>query len=343
MKISLCLHIEKNAHTDSYQQAYNEFITLCKMADRASFHTLWTGEHHGMDFAITPNPLLSLADLAHQTQSIRLGTATLIAPFWHPIRLAGEIAYTDMISHGRLEVGFSKGAFHYEYDRLKPGMNNDDAGEMMRESIQALQKLWQGNYSHQGKHWQFPETSISPQPSQLPYPPLWVAAQSPYTIDFAIEHGCNVQMTPLWFGEDKVQECINTYQHAVQKHQADHTKMLLLRHAFIVNSEEEKARILAQFSTFYAEFAAWFNQSNPVSNGNLVGDIEIGEMFTVETLAQNLLIGTAQEVLAQLKQYEAQGVDEFALWIANGMSFETKKAFLEQFIEHVLPHFQSNE
>ncbi|HIF9343751.1 TPA: LLM class flavin-dependent oxidoreductase, partial [Photobacterium damselae] len=79
----------------------------------------------------------------------------------------------------------------------------------------------------------------------------------------------------------------------------------------------------------------------------LVGDIEIGEMFTVETLAQNLLIGTAQEVLAQLKQYEAQGVDEFALWIANGMSFETKKAFLEQFIEqfieHVLPHFQSNE
>ncbi|HIF9341477.1 TPA: LLM class flavin-dependent oxidoreductase, partial [Photobacterium damselae] len=89
MKISLCLHIEKNAHTDSYQQAYNEFITLCKMAARAGFHTLWTGEHHGMDFAITPNPLLSLADLAHQTQSIRLGTATLIAPFWHPIRLAG--------------------------------------------------------------------------------------------------------------------------------------------------------------------------------------------------------------------------------------------------------------
>ena len=50
--------------------------------------TIWTGEHHGMDFTIAPNPFLNLIDLARQTKNIRLGTGTIIAPFWHPIRLS---------------------------------------------------------------------------------------------------------------------------------------------------------------------------------------------------------------------------------------------------------------
>lgn len=337
MKISLCLHIEKNKDI-SYEQAHAEFIELCQIADEAGFHAIWTGEHHAMDFAITPNPLLSLIDIAHHTKSVRLGTATVIAPFWHPIRLAGEIAYTDMVTRGRLEVGVSKGAFQYEYDRFHPNMDAQIASEMMRESIEAIEQLWKGNYAHNGAYWQFPETSIAPKPAQHPCPPIWIAAQSPLTVNYAIKHNYNVQMTPLWFGEEKVEECFSIYKDAKKNNPEKQSKMLLLRHAYITHSEEHKTQILENFSHFYSEFLAWFNQSQPISNGQLVGEFEINDMFKIDALEKNLLVGSSAEIIETLNHYKANGLDEFALWLANGMSHEEKKALLHDFIQDVLPH-----
>ncbi len=122
MKISLCLHTERTNVETSYETAYQHFVELCKQGDSSGFYTIWTGEHHAMDFAISPNPLLTIAALSSQIHSARLGTATIVTPFWHPIRLAGEIAFTNQITNGRLEVGLSKGAFQYEYDRLTGGV-----------------------------------------------------------------------------------------------------------------------------------------------------------------------------------------------------------------------------
>ncbi|BDM64208.1 monooxygenase [Shewanella sp. NFH-SH190041] len=338
MKISLCLHTEKNQHNTSYEQAYHQFIELCVMADRAGFHQIWTGEHHAMNFAITPNPLLSLMDIAHRTTSIRLGTATLIAPLWHPLRLAEEIAYVDLACNGRLDIGLSKGAFTYEYQRLMSGLTSDIAGEMLRESVEVIKGLWRGNYAHQGKYWQFPETSAIPH-RQLNHPPLWIAAQSPATVDFAIANDCHVQMTPLWFGEEKVNECIDIFHKAKHQYRKP-AKLLLLRHVFITRDRRHKETVLKQFSQFYHEFFAWFNQSNPVSYGNLQGEIIKNEMFSPEQLEKNLLIGSATEVVEQLQQYNDQGVSEFALWLANGMSYQDNYQCLKQFSEEVLPHFK---
>ncbi len=56
-------------------------------------------------------------------------------------------------------------------------------------------------------------------------------------------------------------------------------------------------------------------------------------------MRQNLAIGTADEVIARLKNYEALGYDEYALWLDSGMTFERKKASLMRFIEQVVPEF----
>jgi len=52
-----------------------------------------------------------------------------------------------------------------------------------------------------------------------------------------------------------------------------------------------------------------------------------------------LPVGSADEVIARLKRYEALGYDEFSLWIDTGMSFERKRASLERFIADVMPAF----
>jgi alkanesulfonate monooxygenase SsuD/methylene tetrahydromethanopterin reductase-like flavin-dependent oxidoreductase (luciferase family) len=108
MKFSLFVHMERLNAQQNHKDLYDEFIDLCVMADQGGFDAIWTGEHHGMDFTIAPNPFINIADLARRTKNVRLGTGTVIAPFWHPIKLAGEAAMTDIISGGRLDVGHAR-------------------------------------------------------------------------------------------------------------------------------------------------------------------------------------------------------------------------------------------
>ena len=160
----------------SYTQLYEDFICLCQMADQSDMRAIWTGEHHAMNYAIAPNPFITIADLCRYTKKIQLGTGTLIVPFWHPIKLAGEAAMTDVLSNGRLELGLARGAYLYEYDRIIPGMDAMEAGLRMREIVPTLQKLWKGDYAHDGKYFQFPSTTSIPKPLQDNGPPIWIAA-----------------------------------------------------------------------------------------------------------------------------------------------------------------------
>jgi alkanesulfonate monooxygenase SsuD/methylene tetrahydromethanopterin reductase-like flavin-dependent oxidoreductase (luciferase family) len=91
MKFSLFVHMERVSAADEEPRLYEEMLELCQMADEGGMHAIWTGEHHAMSFTIAPNPLLNLVDLARRTKNVRLGTGTVIAPFWHPIKLAGWI------------------------------------------------------------------------------------------------------------------------------------------------------------------------------------------------------------------------------------------------------------
>ena len=56
MRFSLFVHMERLSPNQNHADLYREFIALSEMADDAGFEAVWTGEHHGMDFTITPNP-----------------------------------------------------------------------------------------------------------------------------------------------------------------------------------------------------------------------------------------------------------------------------------------------
>ena len=164
MKFSLFVHMERLDADQSHESLYDEYIELCDMADKGGMSAIWTGEHHCMDFTIAPNPFINLADLARRTSNVRLGTSTVIAPFWHPIKLAGEAAMTDIITGGRLDIGIARGAYNFEYQRLSPGLDAATAGSRMRELVPAVKGLWAGDYAHEGEHWSFPKSTSAPKP-----------------------------------------------------------------------------------------------------------------------------------------------------------------------------------
>lgn len=345
MRFSLFAHMERINTDQTQQQLYEEFIELCKLADESGFSTIWTGEHHGMNFTIAPNPFLNLVDLAHHTKNVRLGTSAIVAPFWHPIRVAGEAAMTDMIVQGRLEIGLARGAYSYEYDRIGEGVNAWDAGQKLREMVPAIKGLWQGDYEHDGENWQFPKTTSSPKPIQQPHPPLWLAVRDPNSFEFALNNGCNIQVTPLWFGDDEVESLMQKFNDACALAPSiPRPEIMVLRHTFVGEDEQQVEHAAKHLSKFYCHFGAWFKDERPISQGLIqpLSDDEMAkiDMYSPQKMRENNIVGTPEEVIQRIKSYQDMGYDEYSYWIDNSMTHEDKRRSLELFIEKVMPAFK---
>ncbi|OYU39695.1 MAG: LLM class flavin-dependent oxidoreductase [Pseudorhodobacter sp. PARRP1] len=344
MKFSLFVHMERVSADEPQQRLYEEMLELCQIADESGMHAIWTGEHHGMDFTIAPNPFLNLVDLARRTKNVRLGTGNVVAPFWHPIRLAGEAAMADIIMDGRLDLGIARGAYTFEYDRMSPGLDAWNAGQKMRELIPAIKGLWAGDYEHNGAHWQFPKTTSAPKPVQQPFPPIWVAARDPNSHDFAVANGCNVQVTPLHLGDEEVVSLMERFNAACAAHpEVPRPKIMVLRHTYVADSEADAQQGAEELNLFYNYFGAWFMNKRPISQGLIATltpeEVAAHPFYSAAAMRKNNIVGEAPEVIARIKSYEAMGYDEFSLWIDSGMSFARKKASLTRFVQDVMPAF----
>lgn len=343
MDFSLFAHMERLNANQAHEELYKDFVSLCKMADDGGMRAIWTGEHHGMEFTIAPNPLSTITDLAHHTKNVKLGTGTLIAPFWHPIKLAGEAAMTDLITGGRLELGIARGAYSYEYERLMPGMNAWEAGQRMRESTPLIRKLWQGDCEHEGEFYNFPKTSSAPKPLQENGPPIWIAARDPNSHEFAVHNGFNVQVTPLWQGIEEITSLKERFDAACETYSGPRPKVMLLHHTYVAENSDDLEVAANELSRFYSYFGAWFQNKRPISQGLIQKlteeELKNNKMMAPENMKRDLTIGTSQDVIDQIKRYEDLGYDEYSFWIDSGMSYERKRASLERFINEVMPAF----
>lgn len=152
-------------------------IALAEEAEGLGFDHLWVAEHHFANLSLSPSPLLTLSHLAARTQRIRLGTGVLVLPLQDPMRLAEEIAYVDIVSDGRLDVGVGAGSQVHESRGL--GVDFARANDRFVEVLDILHMaLESGRVEFDGEHFQVPATPMSLQPVQRPHPPIYIAGMS---------------------------------------------------------------------------------------------------------------------------------------------------------------------
>ncbi|WP_301153682.1 LLM class flavin-dependent oxidoreductase [Metapseudomonas otitidis] len=347
MKFSLFVHMERWDESISHRQLFEDLTELTLMAESGGFSTVWIGEHHSMEYTISPSPMPTLAYLAARTTTIRLGAGTIIAPFWNPVRAAGECALLDVISNGRMEVGLARGAYQFEFDRLANGMPATDGGQHLREMVPAVKALWQGDYAHDGEIWKFPTSTSSPRPIQQPYPPMWIAARDPDSHNFAVKNGCNVMVTPLMKGDEEVLDLKNKFEAALANNpEVPRPQLMVLRHTHVHSVDDPEGWKLgaAAISRFYRTFDAWFGNKQTPVNGILPPSPEEKfkdrPEFELENIRKNTMIGTPEEIISRIRYYQELGVDEFSFWCDNSLPHAEKKKSLDLFIKHVVPAFR---
>jgi probable F420-dependent oxidoreductase len=128
------------------------------------------------------DPLETLTFVAAHTRRIALGTGVLNLPWYNPVLLARRLTTLDILSAGRLRVGFGIGWSPDEYEAA--GVTWRERGKRADEAIQALKKIWTTDpVDFQGKYYRIPKSVIGPKPVQKPHPPIYMAAFTPSAME----------------------------------------------------------------------------------------------------------------------------------------------------------------
>ncbi len=124
------------------------------------------------------DPLETLTFVAAHTTKIGLGTSVLNIPFYNPTLLARRLSTLDVLSEGRLQVGFGNGWSPDEYDAV--GTSLKTRGKRADESLQVLEAIWTTDpVEFEGEYYRIPKSFMGPKPVQKPRPPIFMAAYVP--------------------------------------------------------------------------------------------------------------------------------------------------------------------
>lgn len=344
MRFSIFLDLGRVSPDVPTAQLLEECTELVEMADAGGFETVFCGEHHGHELTIAPNPLSLLAYWAGRVSRVRLGTAVVCAPYWHPVRLAGEAGLLDLMTGGRFDLGIGRGAYAYEFARMAGGIEPEVARQALAEMLPALRGLWAGDYEHEGDNWSFPSTTSTPRPTQPGGPPVWVSARHPDVFRLAVENRCNLMVTPLSMPFAEVESLAERRDNAVAEVGSGfHPQMAVLRDTCVYDDEKDRDVPVRAQLTHGRYFNSLFRTDGDVRNGWVQPvDSSQGESDPDEVW-ENHVFGTPSQVVDKLKAYEAVGTDVFLYGATFGLDHAAERRSLELFIDQVMPAFAQSE
>lgn len=156
---------------------YAEHLDFIVHAEQLGFESLWLAEHHGIEDGYLPSPLMIGAAVAARTKKIRIAQGIGLAPFYHPVRLAEDIAVLDILSNGRAELCLGIGYLPFEAEAY--GFPFGRRGKLADELLEIVRRLLQGEtVSFDGEHFKAKNARVRPLPVQKPGIPIFIGGST---------------------------------------------------------------------------------------------------------------------------------------------------------------------
>jgi alkanesulfonate monooxygenase SsuD/methylene tetrahydromethanopterin reductase-like flavin-dependent oxidoreductase (luciferase family) len=332
-----------------------EIMRQIEHADDSGFDVYSVIDHHFFQkFSISANPLAMFAAAAQRTKNIRFRTALHTLPLENPMRLAGMIAETDILTNGRLEVGLGRGHGWLFGPSCVP---LEESRPRYNEAIDILElSFTKERFSYNGQYYKLKDISVVPKPIQKPYPKFYTGGTSDVTYQMAGEKGWGIFVPPLlpW---KALEGPLNIYKKACAEHGHD-PDIVYIRPVYIdedeklirkeveqailnflafnaspvesIQSEEKKAELRAKGYGFYAS-----------------GALESLTKLTYEQIVEQEIgfIGTPDKVLRQVENLQKKGgIGELAI-VSNFGGIDHWKSIKTQqmFAKHIIPAFRRKQ
>jgi alkanesulfonate monooxygenase SsuD/methylene tetrahydromethanopterin reductase-like flavin-dependent oxidoreductase (luciferase family) len=332
-----------------------EIMRQIEHADDVGFDVYSVIDHHFFQkFSISANPLAMFAAAAQRTKNIRFRTALHTLPLENPMRLAGMIAETDILTNGRLECGLGRGHGWLFGPSCVP---LEESRPRYNEAIDILElSFTKDRFSYDGEYYKVKDLTVVPKPIQKPYPKFYTGGTSDVTYQMAGEKGWGIFVPPLlpW---KALEGPLNIYKKACAEH-GNEPDIVYIRPVYMdedekiireeveqailnflafnaspvesIQSEEMKAELRAKGYGFYAS-----------------GALESLTKLTYEQIVEQEIafIGTPEKVIKQVEGLQKKGgIGELAI-VSNFGGLDHWKSIKTQqmFAKHVIPAFRRKQ
>ena len=200
--------------------AFNAALQMATHVETLGFDCIWLAERHFSRLggaALLPSvgsaPLLMATAIAARTSHIRIGTAVLLLPLGHPVRLAEEVATLDHLCQGRLNLGIGRSSFPRSYEGYN--IPYEESRDRFQEYLGIMQLAWtQPRFSYHGAFYQCTDLEVMPHPYQQPHPPLHYAASTRETFISIGALGLPLLVALIGTSVSELAEMITAYREA---------------------------------------------------------------------------------------------------------------------------------
>lgn len=278
-------------------------VGWAQRAEALDFDSVWVADH--LFLPLTKyggpsveyggfDPLVALGGLSRVTRRVRLGTLVLCAQLRPPAVVAKALATVDVLSGGRVVAGLGAGWLRREFEVA--GIAFEPLAvrlEQLTEAIEIVRGMFGGGpFSFAGRHYRVENARCLPRPVQQPHPPIWVGGKGDGSIDVAARHadGWNAVWT---FTADEYRSRLAVFDAACERAGRDPAQITRSLGLYTLVGEDN--RDLAR---------RWERLRQVTPPGVLDG-------MSLDDYRKGHLVGTVEEVRAQLEEWESLGVTTF--------------------------------
>lgn len=280
---------------NNMEQVIDEIIEEAVLAEDVGYDGLFFPEHHQQPNAFIPNPVLLCGLVGMHTKRIKLGPSVLLAPLYHPIRLAEDAALVDLATKGRFICALGLGYVAEDFTAF--GVPTKERAPRTEECIEILRKAWSGEtFSYDSKFHTIENLSITPTPYQKGGPPIWLGGWSVPGMKRAGRTGDAMIGDPIQSFE-VTRDYVATYRETAKEH-GRKPYYVMMRDCVIGKNQAEVERKAQPMVVKHR----WYFGNGAYTIDDHLKDVKAPEDLTFDILTRNRLIaGTPDECIDQLQ------------------------------------------
>jgi len=320
MKLGIFL-LTENFHQNC-KGAIEDDIKIAQYAENLEFDEVWFAEHHFNAFSVIPNTTLMMTYLAAKTEKIRIGSAAFLAPFYHPVRLAEEIATLDNLSSGRINIGFAKGGFALDIKSF-----NKSATTLREEMFSTVDTVNNTLYEN---------LLLQPKPLQKKIPCFIATFSTLETVEYAAKNGYGIMFSQ----GATIDECVEV-QEQYKKISGFYPETVLMR-VFCVQKTKQEALNLAIPATEHfvkSMKAIQRDEKQPIFNKENYDELlnQRGEFFDGDKFIKAGIIGAVDDCVETIQIIKRRIKNLHLVLKIASTTLDVSKEMLQEFNQKIKP------
>jgi alkanesulfonate monooxygenase SsuD/methylene tetrahydromethanopterin reductase-like flavin-dependent oxidoreductase (luciferase family) len=316
----------------SLPTVYERALQRIEIMDQAGFDAVWLAEHHFTGYSVCPSVHMMGVHVANHTKRLRIGMAVSLAAFYHPLRLAEEVALLDMLSGGRVNWGAGRGFDPVEFSIFDVPVAESAA--RFQEAVEIVLAAWKNErLTWSGKYWNFRDVEVLPKPLQQPHPPTWLATGSPSAISWAAQRGYSVMLGPhQTFAENAANREAYRKELEANGHSFAGRDLPIARLIAVADSDAEAEQIARAGVQWIA--GSYINPSKATGGATQYATMHMEPAARIERYISSCVIhGTPERVIDQIARLRQE------MYLDYLMIAPLSHSSFVRFTEKVLPRF----